>query len=427
MRCVIVGNGVAAVEAAITLRQADRGAEITVVSDESGLPFSRPALMYVFMGQLRFQDTLLYDATRLKELNLNLLQGRAIGLDTSRNCVVLDSGNELSYDQLLIATGSRPKVMRFQGHDNLFGLRNVCGFYHLRDLSKLDQLCRESRRAVITGGGLIGIEVAEMLQSRGLTVDFVVREQDYWRSQLPAWEARRLSQRIRRHGIQLHLGSEVASLKKDGEKIVEVHTSGGRVLPNDLFVISIGVEPNIAFLSGSDVRCKTGVLVDAHQRTSAPNVYAAGDCAELQSSEGASRIEKVWYTAKAQGKIAGLNLAGQERRYEPGLWFNSAKFFDLEYQVYGEVPVKDLPGDKHYLTDVDLGNAMWRVIERGGRIIGMSAFGIRLRHREVERVIQEGRDWPAFKNLIESLSFDSEFSRRTYNFRETTADEVPER
>ena len=109
MRCVIVGNGVAALEAAIALRQADREAEITVVSDESGLPFSRPALMYVFMGQLRFQDTLLYDATRLKELNLNLLQGRAIGLDTSRNCVVLDSGTELSYDRLLIATGSRPK------------------------------------------------------------------------------------------------------------------------------------------------------------------------------------------------------------------------------------------------------------------------------------------------------------------------------
>ena len=138
----------------------------------------------------------------------------------------------------------------------------MCGFYHLVDLEKLDRLSRKSRRAVITGGGLIGIEVAEMLQSRGIEVDFIVREPDYWRSQIPAWEARRLSERIKSAGIRLHLSDEVASVRREGRVIREVHTKGGLVLESDLFVVSIGVQPNIEFLGTSEIQTASGVLVD---------------------------------------------------------------------------------------------------------------------------------------------------------------------
>ena len=219
-----------------------------------------------------------------------------------------------------------PRSLNFENENNLLALENVCGFYHLVDLEKLDRLSRKSRRAVITGGGLIGIEVAEMLQSRGIEVDFIVREPDYWRSQIPAWEARRLSERIKSAGIRLHLSDEVASVRREGRVIREVHTKGGLVLESDLFVVSIGVQPNIEFLGTSEIQTASGVLVDELQCTSVQNIFAAGDCAEIQLSGSETRIEKVWYTAKAQGAVAGANLAGQGRKYKPGLWFNSAKF-----------------------------------------------------------------------------------------------------
>ena len=138
-----------------------------------------------------------------------------------------------------------------------------------------------------------------MLQSRGIEVDFIVREPDYWRSQIPAWEARRLSERIKSAGIRLHLSDEVASVRREGRVIREVHTKGGLVLESDLFVVSIGVQPNIEFLGTSEIQTASGVLVDELQCTSVQNIFAAGDCAEIQLSGSETRIEKVWYTAKS--------------------------------------------------------------------------------------------------------------------------------
>ena len=425
VRCVIIGNGVAALEAAVAFRKLDPDSELRVISDESELPFSRPALMYVFMGQVRFKDTLLYDPSRLEQLNLKSMKDRVVGIETEEKTLLLHSGKTLSYDRLLIATGSTPRKIRFEGEDDLFKLENVCGFYHLDDLKKLDALSRHSKRVVITGGGLIGVEVAEMLQSRGLSVDFVVRETDYWRSQLPAWESRRLSERIRRHGIKLYCGDEVASVKREGQHVVEVRTKNGLELPSDIFVMSIGVEPNIAFLRESALETQEGVVVDQGLRTSLPDVYAAGDCAELRGASGETRVEKVWYTAKAQGRIAGANLAGGERSYQAHLWFNSAKFFDQEYQIYGEVPVSDRQGDRHFLAEVGKGDVLFRIVERDGRMIGMSSLGLRLRHRKAEQFIETHESWASMRLKLQELLFEPEFSHHTFEFVETTAEALP--
>ena len=149
---MIIGNGVAALEAVIAFRKLNSDADVTVISDESEYPFSRPALMYVFMGQVRFTDTLLYDPSRLNELRLNLVNDRVTGVDPKSKVVLLESGASYPYDRLLIATGSRPRLIRFEGETSLFDLQNVCGFYHLADLQKLDHLCGASKTAVIIGG-----------------------------------------------------------------------------------------------------------------------------------------------------------------------------------------------------------------------------------------------------------------------------------
>jgi len=353
------------------------------------------------------------------------LKDRVVGIETGQRTLLLHSGEKLSYDRLLIATGSRPRKIRFEDEDDLFNLENVCGFYHLQDLTKLDALSNTSKRAVITGGGLIGIEVAEMLQSRGLSVDFVVRETDYWRSQLPAWESRRLSERTRRHGIKLYCGDEVASVKREGRHVVEVRTKAGLELPSDIFVMSIGVEPNIEFLRKSTLETQEGIIVDRSLRTSLPEVFAAGDCVELRGPSGETRVEKVWYTAKAQGRIAGANLAGGNESYQSHLWFNSAKFFDQEYQIYGDVPVLDREGERHFLAELSKGDVLFRVVERDGRVIGMSSMGLRLRHRKAEQFIESQQSWSSLKPKLNELIFESEFTHHSLEFIETTAEALP--
>ena len=131
------------------------------------------------------------------------------------------------------------------------------------------------------------------------------------------------------------------------------------------------------------------MLVDELQCTSVQNIFAASDCAEIQLSGSETRIEKIWYTAKAQGAVAGANLAGKAGSISP-VFGLTQQVFDLEYQVYGEVPVIDQPEDVHHLSEVTPGGPMLRAVERQGRVIGMSGFGVRLRHRAVEAAILAG-------------------------------------
>lgn len=399
MHVVIVGNGIAGVTAARHVRKADAAARITLVSDETATPFARTALMYVYMGVLTRSHTALYEERFWAENRIDRVRDRALGLDPEAQRIALRAGGELAYDRLLVATGSLPFLPDWPGA----GLDGVQGLYHLQDLDRMEAATAGVERAVVVGGGLIGVELAEMLRTRGVAVTFLVREARYLPRVFSERESALVADAIRAHGVDLRLGAEVDRVEGRGRAEAVVTTEGERHAAG--FVgVGTGVRPNVGWLGGA-VEADRGVLVDDALRTSAPDVWAAGDCAQLREPpSGVRAVEPIWYTARLQGATAGLGMAGRPRAYRPGVFFNSAKFFDLEWQVYGATSGD---GDDWEWTD---GRRSLRIRHADGAVHGVSALGVRLRQSACTRWVEEG--WPLDRALadLDAARFDPEFT-----------------
>ena len=413
MHVVIVGNGIAGVTAARHVRKGDPGARITLVSDETPDPFSRTALMYVYMGVLTRAHTHLYARRFWDENRIDRVVDRARALDPAAQTLALERGGAVAYDRLLVATGSVPSLPDWPGRD----LAGVQGLYHLADLDRMEAAEAVSP-AVVVGGGLIGVELAEMLRTRGADVTFLVREGRYLPRVFSESESALVAAEVRRHGVDLRLGAEVGRVEGDGRPaggprhVEAVVTSAGERLPARFVGVGTGVRPNVAWLDGSGVEVATGVVVDGTLATSAPNAWAAGDCAELRDPPAGVRArEPIWYTARLQGATAALGMLGRPRRYAPGVFYNSAKFFDLEYQVYGRADVDGgEPGGGGADWEWTDGARHLRVRHRGGAVRGVSALGVRLRQEVCARWVAEGWTLEAALADLGAARFDAEFS-----------------
>ena len=410
MHVVIVGNGVAGFTAALRLRELDPACRITMISGESTYPYSRPALMYVFMGHMRYQETKPFEDRVWAEQRIELVRAWVTRIDTEGKRLELHEGQPLSYDKLLLATGSQPSLYVCPGQD----LPRVQGLYSLMDLHALYQNVQGAKHAVIVGGGLIGIELAEMLHSQGVHVTFLVREDAYWSNVLPAEESAMVTRLIREAGIDLRLSSELAEIHAgpDG-RVAAVTTKAGERIECQLVGLTAGVSPNTQLCQGTPIEAGRGILVDAHLQTKVPDVYAAGDCAEIVTEgEGKNLLQQVWYTGKLQGECVAKTLAGQATRYDAGLWYNSAKFLDLEYQTYGLVHAQPQAGETHGWWEHASGRLGLRVVAMDGAVTGFNAMGLRLRHRTCERWILERRSPGYVLEHLAEAGFDPEFTRR---------------
>lgn len=406
---VILGNGVAGYTAALKLRELRPDVRITMISGESTYPFSRPALMYVYLGHMRYQDTKPFEDHVWREQRIDLVRDWVTSIDIEQRRLTLSQGSPLEYDQLLIATGSQPNKFDWPGQD----LDGVQGLYSLADLKRLYDVTPRVRRAVIVGGGLIGIELAEMLHSRAIHVTFLVREKSYWSSVLPAEESAMVNRRIRRSGMDLRLESELREVVDDGQgRACAVITKKGERIECEFVGLTAGVRPNIALAQRANIPVECGVRVDRTLKSRVPNVWSAGDCAEIDGEEGQeSLLQQVWYTGKMQGEVAAFGMSGAPRAYEPGIWFNSAKFLDVEYQTYGRVN-RDVAGESSVYWERADGLAALRIVYTDAGVIGFNALGMRLRHEVCERWIRDALPIDAVLGRLSEVDFDPEFSAR---------------
>ena len=416
---VIVGSGVCGIEAALTLRRREPQTPIALVSDEHDHFFSRPALMYVFAGQMTVRDTEPFDRELFGRMGFARVRGRVTALDPAARRLALDGGATVGYDRLLLAVGSKARPAPWPGADG----PGVHGFVTLRDLERLDAEARPGGRAVVIGGGLIGVEVAEILAHRGLHVTFVIRETWYFPVALDAREAALVAEHLRTHGIDVRLETPMeAILRGPGGAVRGVRVSGEEI-PCDLVVAAIGVVPNTGFLAGGAMtRAPSGAIeVDESLRTNVPGVWAAGDCANVTWMDGSRRPEQLWYTARDQGRVAAASMTGDAAVYRRGAWYNSAKFFDLEYTTAGWVPVlldfenREVPleaGVRTWFQRVPGAFASERIVCRGDRVVGFNMLGGRWNHEPLLEWIDERRplDW-VLAHLHEA-QFDEEFERR---------------
>ncbi len=420
MHYVIVGNGVCGIEAALLLRGREASARITVVSDEHEHFYSRPALMYVFAGQTSLQDTEPFDRGLYGRMGFERVQRRVASVDHGARSLALEDGSRLGYDKLLLAVGSRARPAPWPGSEGP-GLHY---FVTLRDLEGLDAHARRGQRAVVIGGGLIGVEVAEILHDRGLHVTFVVRENWYFPLALDGKEAELVSEHLRGHGIDMHLGTNVEEIvRAEGGRPSAVRLETGHAVSCNLVVAAIGVVPNTTFLAGSGIALSKGgaVETDGALRASVPDVWAAGDCANVTWADGSRRPEQLWYTARDQGRVAAQSMLGDEVAYRRGTWYNSAKFFDLEYTTAGWVPVllnwdnspiDPGPDIRSWFQRVPGQFVSQRIVCRGERVVGFNFLGSRWDHEPLVQWIQERRSLDWVLSHLHDAQFDEEFSPR---------------
>ena len=216
---VIIGNGIAGVTAARHIRKlSDK--KITIVSAESKYFFSRTALMYVYMGHMKFEHTQPYENHFWKKNGIDLVEGFVDKVDTQNKLLKIKGAADLKYDKLIIATGSKPNKFGWPGQD----LDGVQGLYSKQDLELLEENAPNNKvckRAVIVGGGLIGIELAEMLRTRNIPVTFLVRETSFWNGVLPNGESEMINEHIREHHIDLRLGTSLKEIIPDENNFLE--------------------------------------------------------------------------------------------------------------------------------------------------------------------------------------------------------------
>lgn len=425
---VIIGNGVSGIAVARHLRKLSHPCRITVVSGETKHHYSRTALMYIYMGHMKYEHTKPYPDNFWPSNAIDLRKDWVGEVDFENKKLRFSSQQTLSYDKLVFALGSKPNIFDWKGKD----LKAVGGLYSYQDLEKMEKYSATTQRAVIIGGGLIGLEMAEMFKSRGIEVTLLVREKSYWGNVLPERESLMITQHIRDHHIDVRLSEELEEIIGDENgRACAIITKSGERIDCQFVGLTAGVQPNITWLKNQNsLKVEKGILVNEFLETNVENVYAVGDCVQHEiPPDGRRSIEQVWYTGKIMGETLAQTISGNPMKYQPGIWYNSAKFLDIEYQTYGWI--NSSLGEEEsslFWSNESNDKCIHIVYDSLSKIVkGVNLLGIRHRHQIWEFWIKNSFCIDEVLLDLEAANFDPEFFKRfelavltSYNKQEGT-------
>ncbi|MDA9555089.1 NAD(P)/FAD-dependent oxidoreductase [Pelobium sp.] len=414
MKIVIIGNGIAGITTARYIRKMSDH-EILVISGESEHFFSRTALMYIYMGHLKYEHTKPYEDWFWAKNRINLKQAWIEKIDFQNKTLQTTNQETIAYDKLVIATGSKPNKFGWPGQD----LKGVQGLYSKQDVELMEENTAGIKEAVIVGGGLIGIEMAEMLNSRNIKVNFLIREADYWSSVLPKEEASLVSRHIAEHHINLIPQTELKEILADENgRVRSVITKDEKEIPCQFVGLTTGVSPNIEFLKNTALATDRGILVNEYLETNLPDVYALGDCAQFSNPKDKHpAVEQLWYTGKMQGKALAQTICGNKTKYDRGIWFNSAKFLDIEYQTYGLMLKEPLDDEDTFYWEHPKGKISVRAnfAKADGALRGFNFFGIRFRQVVADDWIRNQKPISYCISNLPQGFFDPEFYKNYHH------------
>jgi NAD(P)H-nitrite reductase large subunit len=367
------------------------------------------------MGHMKFEHTQPYENWFWKKNRIDLKEGFVSKVDVKNKTLLFADNSTLSYDKLILAVGSKPNKFGWPGQD----LEGVMGMYHKQDLDNLEKYAPNNlvcKRAVIVGGGLIGIELAEMLRSRKIPVTFLVRETSFWNGVLPSQESELINKHIKEHHIDLRLSTNLKEIKADENGKVKsvIIQETGEEIPCDVVGLTAGVTPNIDFIKDSAIETGRGVKVNRFLETNISDIYAIGDCAEQHESIGQRRnIEAVWYTGRMMGETLAQTICGNKTEYKPGHWFNSAKFLDIEYQTYGWVfsERNKQKNETYFQWKHPKENKCITISydKNTNKFLGINTFGIRMRHEIFDKWLTENQNIEYVLEYLADANFDPEF------------------
>lgn len=410
---MIVGNGVAGVAAALRLRELSPSSIIKMVSAESPLFFSRTALMYLAMGEMEREDLEPFPTSYFAEKKIELLLGEVVTLDRDNRQITLTDGTHHLYTKLLLATGAIPKSIEIEGEN----LKGVFTLVSLQDALGLKAFINQNisrspseKKAVVVGGGLIGIEMVEVLLHYNYHVTFLLRGERFWPKALSKIESELVERDLEKRGVVVLKNTTLAAIKGEG-CVKEITTQKGSSLPCSLLALAIGVVSNTALALKSGLSISRGIVVNPNLETSDPGVYAAGDCAEVVRDDDKRIVESIWYTSKSMGVVAAENMLGKCKMYQAGVWYNSAKFFDKEYTSVGEIEVSE--NDTHFMGSLEGVPFIVRVKTTCDNIVlGVSVVGVRLDSSKLESAILNRVTSTQLINNFNEYNYEPEFTAK---------------
>ena len=367
MKHVIIGTGIAGVSAAEAIRELDAKAAITMIGDETVPPYSRPMISSVLEGSQQHNKLQIRPREFYKTLRIEPCLGqRAAAIDVMGHRVVLADGSTVGYDQLLIAAGADPRPVYVTGQE----LGNI--FYMRTEAHVAAQVAAlpGATRAVVLGGGLVGFKAAYGLLRRGLKVTMLITSGYPLSMQVDPVAGQMIMDEMMHQGLSVEVGVSVTRFTGPG-KVATVETDDGRSLPCDLVIIGKGVLPCREFIPRDQIVVDLGVVVNEFMQTSAANIYAAGDVAELiDLARGRRWVNALWPEAASQGRVAGYNMAGRQVAYPGSLSRNVMRVFELDVLTLGDVNPEDPSGHEIVQYGGPTSNIYRRLVIKENRLVG---------------------------------------------------------
>ncbi len=333
MRHIIIGAGVAGFAAVEAIRSVDKSSEIVMVSDDPYGYYSRPGLAYYLTGEIH--DKALYPRAKedYKKLNFSFLKGRVERILSSEHKVVV-GGKHLTYSKLLIAVGSRALRLDVPGAKS----EGVVKLDDMADAKNILKWARAGKTAVVVGGGITALELTEGLLARGMNVHYLLRGDRYWSNVLDERESKVVEGRLQAEGVELHYHAELVEILEKKNRVVGVRLEDKQTIKCDVVAYAIGVRPCLELVQGTGVKTDRGILADEHLQTSALDIFAAGDVAQVfDPLTGLSALDSLWNPARDQGYTAGLNMAGRKSAYLKSAPFNVTRLAGLTATIIGAV------------------------------------------------------------------------------------------
>jgi NAD(P)H-nitrite reductase large subunit len=334
MKYVIIGSGVAGMSAVEAIRSVDKAGEIVMVSEDPHGYYSRPGLAYYLTGELHDKALYLRSREDAKKLKLTFLNARVTRILRSEHTLELDGKSRLTYDKLLIAVGARALPLEVMGAN----LQGVVKLDHMNDANNIVKLAKRGKTAVVVGGGITALELAEGLLARGVKVHYLLRGERYWSNVLDQHESQIVEKRLEEEGVTLHHHAELVEITGKNGRVTGIRLEDGRTLKCDVLAYAIGIRPCMELAQGIGLTLDRGILVNEHLQTNAPDVYAAGDVAQAYDPlSGRSVLDSLWNPAREQGHVAGLNMAGRKSAYLKSAPFNVTRLAGLTTTIIGTV------------------------------------------------------------------------------------------
>ena len=348
---VIIGGGQAGGTCAMELRKKGFEGKLTIVCEENHIPYKRPPLSKAYLaGEADLDSLYVMKAAKLEDVAIECALGsNVVSIDRENRRLTLGNDDALHYDQLVIATGSRPRPLPLDGGDK----SNVFLFRGIDDVDAIRKRCVEGAKVVIIGGGFIGLEAAAVLVKQGMQVT-VVEGLDRVLARVTAPQTSAFYEKAHREaGIDLRTGAGVTALEGDDE-VTHVVLGDGSRIESDIVILGIGILPNVELAEAAGLAVDNGITVDEYGRTSDPAIYAAGDCSNHPNAHYGCRLrlESV-QNAMDQARVVAANIMGEETCYDALPWFWSDQY-DLKLQMvgisqgYDEVVVRGNPDERSF-------------------------------------------------------------------------------